>query len=141
MALIGGGGAGNVAGGSNPSGTGQGLNYLGNHAYANSGAVTNATTYHNILKFDLGSQYIVGAFTLNGSVVAATVGAGNINVYQITVNSEVIALVKFDSQTEAMPQTAQVAVILAPYDHVEVSVKADDTNGADTALFSGRVYG
>ena len=38
MALIGGGGAGNVAGG-NPSGTGTSLNYIGDHCYAYSGDV------------------------------------------------------------------------------------------------------
>jgi len=125
----------------NTTTTGLTLNYIGDHAYANSGAITNTTSYKNILDFVVGSNYIVGTFTLNGSVVAATVAAGNISVYQVLINGEVIALIKFDSQTEEMPQTAQVPVILAPYDHLEVSVKADDTNGADTALFSGRVYG
>jgi hypothetical protein len=139
MPLVGGGGAGNTAGG-NPSGTGKGLTYLGDHAYATSGAVTNTTSYHNILDFTIGAHYIVGTFTLNGSVVTATVGAGNISVYQIIVNSETVALVKFDSQTENMPQSTTIPITLGPFDHVEVSVKADDTNGADTALFSGRVY-
>ena len=37
MALIGGGGAGNVAGGANPSGVGSGINYIGDHCYGNSG--------------------------------------------------------------------------------------------------------
>ena len=138
MAILGGGQSGFGSGG--VAGTGNGLNYLGNHAYANSGGVVNTQSYKNILDFSIGGQYIVGTFTLNGSVVAATVGAGNINVYQIIINGEVIAMVKFDSQTESMPQTAQIPVILGPYDHVEVSVKADDVNGVDTALFSGRVY-
>ena len=40
MALIGGGGAPNVAGGSNPSGTGTGLSFVGNHAYGYSGIVS-----------------------------------------------------------------------------------------------------
>jgi len=123
------------------SSTGLTLNYIGSHAHANSGAITNTTSYHNILDFVVGSNYIVGTFTLNGSVVAATPTAGNISAYQVKVNGEIIALIKFDTQQEDMPQTAQFPVVLVPYDHVEVSVKADDTNGADTALFSGRVYG
>ena len=121
--------------------TGLSLNYIGSHAYANSGSITNTTSYHNILDFVVGGSYIVGTFTLNGSVVVATVAGGNISAYDVKVNGETIALIKFDSQNEDMPQTAQFPVVLAPYDHVEVSVKADDTNGADTALFSGRVYG
>ena len=138
MAIIA--GAGNPAGSGGTAGTGKGLNYLGDHAYANSGAIANTTSYHNILDFSIGAHYITGTFTLNGSVVVATVGAGNISVYQIIVNSETVALVKFDSQAENMPQSTTIPITLGPYDHVEVSVKADDTNGADTALFSGRVY-
>jgi hypothetical protein len=138
MAIIA--GAGNPAGSGGTAGTGKGLNYLGEHAYANSGAITNTTSYKNILDFTIGAHYIVGTITLNGSVVAATVAAGNISIYQVIVNSETIALIKFDSQNEDMPQTATIPVILGAYDHVEVSVIADDTNGVDTALFSGRVY-
>ena len=60
MPLVGGGGAGNIAGG-NPAGTGTSLNYIGNHAYAYSGNFsstgTDDTTY---LEFDLAlNQYIV----------------------------------------------------------------------------------
>ena len=138
MAIIA--GAGNPAGSGGTAGTGKGLNYLGEHAYANSGAITNTTSYKNILDFNIGAHYIVGTLTVNGSVVPATVAGGNISVYDVKVNNETVALLKFDSQTEDMPQTATIPMILGAYDHVEVSVKADDTNGVDTALFSGRVY-
>jgi len=59
MALIGGGGAGNVAS-SNPAGTSQGLNYVGNHAYANSGFVsfTNSAEVA-LLEFTTGGSYVV----------------------------------------------------------------------------------
>jgi len=57
MSLTGGGGSPNVAG-SNPSGTGASVNYIGNHAYAHSGMVT-FDTETTLLQFTTGSSYIV----------------------------------------------------------------------------------
>ena len=56
MPLIGGGGAGNVAGGANPSGTGSGINYIGKHAYAYN-SITAGTTDATIgLQFTTGGE-------------------------------------------------------------------------------------
>ena len=44
MALVGGGGAGNIAG-SNPAGTGTSLNHIGDHVYANSGQLDDVSSY------------------------------------------------------------------------------------------------
>jgi hypothetical protein len=62
MALLGGGGAPNVSGGSNPAGAGKGLNIIQNHAYAYSGVVAaggagSADT--EMLKFSTGNYYVV----------------------------------------------------------------------------------
>ena len=57
MALVGGGGSG-FSNTVNPTGTGAGLNYIGNHAYAFSGFSSfdnNATT---LLQFSTGNEYI-----------------------------------------------------------------------------------
>ena len=60
MALVGGGGAPNVAG-SNPTGTGTGLNYIGDHAYAYSGEVDNdGSSATTALKFTTGNEYVLG---------------------------------------------------------------------------------
>ena len=60
MALVGGGGAPNVAG-SNPTGTGTGLNYIGDHAYAYSGEVdNNGSSATTALKFTTGNEYVLG---------------------------------------------------------------------------------
>ena len=61
MPLVGGGGAPNVAG-SNPAGTGSSINYIGNHAYAFSGAVEDAgsgSAAQTCLKFTTASSYII----------------------------------------------------------------------------------
>jgi len=65
MALVGGGGAGNVAGG-NPSGTGSSLNYVGDHAYAFSGQVADAASGSadtTCLDFATANTYIVADIT------------------------------------------------------------------------------
>ena len=65
MALVGGGGAPNVAG-SNPAGTGTGLNYVGDHAYVSSGLIDSGTTTETtMVEFTTASEsYIVGYFHL-----------------------------------------------------------------------------
>ena len=59
MALVGGGGAPNVTGSGGTAGTGTGLNYLGNHAYANAGTADVSTSSTTRLNFSTGSEYIV----------------------------------------------------------------------------------
>ena len=65
MALTGGGGAGNVAGG-NPSGTGSSLNYIGDHAYGYSGLVQTAgdNTYSTAMQFTIGQDYVLAQVQL-----------------------------------------------------------------------------
>jgi hypothetical protein len=59
--LVGGGGAPNVSGGSNPAGTGSSLNYIGQHAYMYTGAVAVGTTETTIAQFGTGGNtYLVG---------------------------------------------------------------------------------
>jgi len=58
MALVGGGGAGNVAG-SNPSGTSGSLNYIGDHAYAYSGFADFTNSEVTFLEFTTGSEYSI----------------------------------------------------------------------------------
>jgi len=61
MPLVGGGGAGNTAG-SNPTGTGGSLNYIGDHAYSFSGAVSDAgsgSAATTCLEFTTGTSYII----------------------------------------------------------------------------------
>ena len=64
MPLVGGGGAGNVAGG-NPTGTGTSVNYIGDHCYGNSGFLgfTNAAEV-TLLEFTTGNSYIDAALVL-----------------------------------------------------------------------------
>ena len=56
-------GGGNPVGGGNPSGISKGLNYIGKHAFANSGEVTVNNGTETLLEFNSGSGYFVGTFT------------------------------------------------------------------------------
>ena len=58
----GGGGGGGPISSSNPAGTGTGINYIGNHAYAYSGVFSASTTESNMLKFSTGNAYIMSEF-------------------------------------------------------------------------------
>jgi len=51
-------GAGNPVGGSNPSGTGGGLKYVGNHAYLMSGNVGVNDVETTLAEFATGEQYV-----------------------------------------------------------------------------------
>ena len=137
MALVGGGGAGNVAG-SNPAGTGTQLNYIGRdptHAYAYSGviAVPQATT--TLLEFQVGAEYVRGILAIqNGS------GSGDDISYEVLLNSEVIVTTRVETTDEN--DQFPLHLIFPPYSKVQVTAyNISSGAGRDhTAIFEGRVY-
>ena len=140
MALIGGGGAGNVAG-SNPTGTGGSLNYIGDHCYAYSGGFGATTTAQTTLEFETGGQYIVGEMLTLGGVAFDTTG-GLKSAFRISINGEVVAVTLIDNQTDHSTSNNSIPMLLAPYSRVKVEVDSDDTNAnvLSTTIFTGRVY-
>ena len=82
MALVGGGGAGNVAG-SNPAGVGTSINYIGNHAYAYAGALSASTSAETRLNFTTGALYIVGRITCNGSCASQPSASGELTGWEL----------------------------------------------------------
>jgi hypothetical protein len=113
MPLVGGGGAGNVAG-SNPTGTGT-LNFIGDHAYAYSGAITDGASgaaNTTVLKFDVPfNTYIVAKINWISSLSGNS--ARYINILQNsqsiyngryddvpTINGEITLLLESNSQYE-----------------------------------------
>ena len=137
MPLVGGGGAGNTAGG-NPSGTGTSLNYVGDHAYAYSGEIdNNGSSTSTALNFTTGGEYIVGQmhfiyFTESGTADAAyTLKLNSESVYALTLNGNIN-----DSNRP------DVEILIPPFSHVEVLVQRISGSGtiALGATFTGRVY-
>ena len=140
MALIGGGGAGNVAG-STPTGTGGSLIYIGDQWYAYSGGFGATTTAQTTLEFETGGQYIVGEMLTLGGVAFDTTG-GLKSAFRISINGEVVAVTLIDNQTDHSTSNNSIPMLLAPYSRVKVEVDSDDTNVnvLSTTIFTGRVY-
>jgi hypothetical protein len=141
MPLIGGGGAGNVAGGSNPSGIGSVLNYVGDHVYAYSGTFAATTSAQTTLEFTTGPEYIVGQMVTNGAILFSTAG-GLKSAFQISLNGQIVAITQIDNQIDHSPGPPTIPLILAPFTKVKVEVDSDDNNANvfSTTMFTGRVY-
>ena len=137
MPLVGGGGAGNIAG-SNPAGTGTQLNYIGRdptHAYAYSGvvAVPQATT--TLLEFQVGAEYVKGILAIqNGS------GSGDDISYEVLLDSQVIVTCRVETTDEN--DLFPLHLIFPPYSKVQVTAYniSSGTGRDHTAIFEGRVY-
>jgi len=143
MALVGGGGAGNVAGGGAiPAGTGASLNYIGNHAYGYSGGFEATTANQTMLSFVTGGSYIVGQLQFNGSIDTSNIGGGSLSACTVKVDSQVIAILKITGSSETAPYSLTQDLILPPYSKVDVIVVSSaDAPGFDsTASITGRVY-
>jgi len=135
MALVGGGGAGNTAG-SNPSGTSQTLNYVGEHAYAYSGNLTvGSSGTVTALKFSTGSSYIVGKFSPQYN--------GNFSedfAYTFKLNGETLFVLILQDQDNQVFN--EVSVIIPSYSDVtiEIDPSGHTTDRSLSVLYTGRVY-
>ena len=138
MALVGGGGAGNTAG-SNPSGIGSGINYLGDHVYANSGVVEVGQAETSLLDF----------FTSSNSYILAHFQIACDN--QVSDNYEFH--IKLDGQevwTQRLTETVQdpfgtnypIEMIIPGQTRVELTLSnvSQDVAHGWVAVMRGRVY-
>ena len=141
MALIGGGGAGNVAGG-NPSGTGSGLTYIGDHAYFSPSALAAQTAEVVVGQFVTGAHYIIGTFTFNPAIQLSNPADIDGAACEIRYNDEVVTLLVTGNNTVDSALHPHTELLIPPYTTVKVTVRADaaDVNNFVTAFFVGRVY-
>ena len=137
MALIGGGGAGNVAGGANPSGTGSSLNYIGNRVYAYSGAVSVNNIETTLLEFSTGSE----AITMNLQFSDIS-GPDNYDHF-IYLNSEVIFIYRSEGGANRTEPDNLIPLIIAPYSLVKCTAQnASDTSALNQfCMATGEIYG
>jgi len=133
------GGGNPVVGGSNPSGTGSSINYIGNHAYAYSGEITSGSgTTKTLLNFITASNsYIVGTIQFG-------FGGNRLNDderVELLIDGQITASMVFNNNYERA-ELNDFQVILPPESNVLVRiVKVSGT--ADVPSFSwfqGRVY-
>ena len=133
MALIA--GAGNPTGGSNPAGTSQGLNYVGEHAYAYSGNLTVGSTGSvTALKFATGNSYVVGKFSpqYNGN-------HSEDFLYTFILNGETLFVLTLKDQGNQVFN--EVSVIVPSYSDVTIEIEPSGhtTDRSVSVLYTGRV--
>ncbi len=141
MPLVGGGGSPNVAG-SNPSGIGKGLNYVGDFAYAYSGLVAVAPTETTILDFSTGGSLFVGTIQFLYASQADTAPADDC-FYKLEINSESVLQyldTGYGSNHSRSPHDPS-PIIIAPFSKVTVSAEMGSSNTINqVCLIVGRVY-
>ena len=134
MALIGGGGTGNVAGG-NPSGTGSSVNYIGNHVYGYSGSITCGTNYTRLMKFTMGNSYAKIRF----NPVYFTEDTGEDCFWQVLIDEQAILHIEITSSAAATP-LQEVTLILPSFAEITIQAKAASATRLLGATIAGRVY-
>jgi len=123
--------------------TGLTLNYIGDHAYAFSGAIGSSTSGATMLNFTTGDEYIRGKFTSNPSTHYATVDSAP-TTFQLSINGEVIGVVKFENNSSDTGGNYWIVnVIIPPHSTIllEMDSSSDDAAFVGTAIFEGQVYG
>jgi hypothetical protein len=130
-------GGGNPVGGSNPSGTGGSINYIGDFAYAYSGPITVNNNQTTLIKFTTGASLFVGTFR-----PSYTTSTSDNYGWTIKINDEIIGYSEFISATPQGSITSEFDLIIAPFSKVEiVAQNTEDTDNNDVAaLITGRVY-
>ena len=138
MPLVGGGGAGNVAGGANPSGTGSTLNYIGNHVYGISGIVGVNNSEVSLMEFTTsGDAYLkVDIQIMNGS------GSNDDMRYKVLLNNEIVGSWYYTSASN-IPEPANPYKLIIPAGS-KVKIIAENIQSSSdrdhTATITGRVY-
>jgi hypothetical protein len=126
--------------------TGFGIRYVGDYAYAFSGAYEAATTAFTMLEFTTGSGVLRAEFCLNGLVrFTADVDQGGDCGFQISLNDVIVAILRLDtvSTSPGGPGALFSRMILPPFTKVEVQgvSKEDNANEHMSCNMHGRVYG
>ena len=138
MPLVGGGGAPNVSGG-NPSGTGKGLNYIGNHVSGTSGIIAVPNSETTLMEFTTASQsYIVAQIQiLNAS------GNNDDMTYKVYLNNEIIGEWYFTTVANQPDPPTPYHLIIPGDSRVKVTaLNNQSSSGRDhSATLTGRVYG
>jgi len=130
-------GAGNPVGGSNPSGIGTSLNYIGEHAYAYSGIAEAATSPGTVfLEFNTGSSYIIATVQLYN-----TENESNIINWEIEINGTKVIEYNQEGRVALPFHVPEGNKIIVPsYSSVVVRGIALSSATDGAAMFTGRVY-
>tara|TARA_Y100001938_G_C7980504_1_gene374135 strand:+ start:303 stop:704 length:402 start_codon:yes stop_codon:yes gene_type:complete len=130
-------GGGNPVGGGSPASTGNNLNYLGNHVYANSGIINVNNTDTPMLTFTSGAGYIVAKVQTNNAS-----GSNDDIKYFIKFNGETIATWYFSTAGNHNDPMNPVYVIIPAETKVEIRAQNQQSSSdrENSAILTGRVY-
>jgi hypothetical protein len=137
MALVGGGGAGNIAG-SNPAGTGTSLNYIGDHAYGYSGLVQTAgdNTYSTAMEFTIGQNYVLAQVQL-----CPASGNADDLAFRMLIDGQAVGEF-YTSNPPSEFNASPVPFLIPSYSKVTIEIKnGQGSTARDTyIMIVGRVY-
>ena len=128
--------------GSNPAGTGKGVNYIRTgertFAFANSGEIGASQTAQTALELDTGNETIVGQIDFNPQCEISNLQSGTY-AGTVSINDEVIAIKLLEGTDFYNPN---LNIIIPAYSRVKIEVKSgENTDGEKiTVLLTGRVY-
>ena len=129
-----------MLGSSNPVGTGGGINYVGNHAYAYSGIVTSSSSVANLLEFTTGSEYIYVKTCLFS---LSSISTSGVNYdFEIKMNGETVSKQfltdPFVGRDPA--DSDQLYLIIPPFTKFEAIASSSSGDHEYAVTLVGRVY-
>ena len=135
-------GGGNPVSGTNPSGTSKGLNYIGAHAFANSGEVLVNNNSVKMFEFTSGSGYMVGTFSY-GIDQNASLSSSKLIGFTIKFDGEkIMQLVSQTTNTLGMIDfDNNYAILIPPNTNVIIESETTNTSNVPTyGMLVGEVY-
>ena len=141
MALVGGGGTGNIAG-SNPAGTGQAVSYYrtdeGTYVWGASGTIILTTSDQTALLFDTGNQIIFGDIEYGADW---NIASSTYIELQVQFNDEIVWFDRVRRDTVNTANRGAPTFVIPPYTKVQVIVMSTDNYDVPiTVTLAGRAY-
>tara|TARA_R100000049_G_C1886179_1_gene40843 strand:+ start:87 stop:497 length:411 start_codon:yes stop_codon:yes gene_type:complete len=134
MAIL---GAGNPVGGSNPAGTGGGLNVIEDRVYAYSGSINVDTDETTCLEFNTMQQLITGKF-----IPGSHAGESADFVWRLYLNDQVVYSIMFSGTYHDFLMFSNALEIVIPGDsRVKVTMQCTTADQDDdwTNVFTGQI--
>ena len=118
------------------------LRYIADFAYIYSPNLTISNSAQTILEFVTGAGVWNSRFHFLGPMDFDDPANGKISAFEVTLNNEVVAVVKCDNAGQENYQE-KIRLILPPFTRVRVRVDSNDTSVdfGTNVLVTGRVYG
>jgi hypothetical protein len=133
----GGGGGGGPISSSNPTGTGGSINYIGNHAFANSGEISITNSETTMLEFTTQNSYVIGTVQFNMLVDTA-----DDMFYKIKINNETVNGYLTQGAQQSTDSNNVIPILLPPFSKITMTATnaGSSTGRNNVCVVVGRVY-